>query len=121
MADFTIRVREKSRPTVVFAGTTAWKDRSNLPQDITGWVLKLAVKPTFDAPDSEVIFDLTATLGADPTQGEFYFAMTQEQTCLAPGTYPAEIRVWSSGSTSLPPHDGRSVDFVVEPAIKIVE
>lgn len=120
MADLTILVREKSRPTVDFADNTAWKDKAGRVVDITGWTLKLAVKRLITDPDSQVLFDLAASI-VTAAQGAYKFTLDLSHTAFPPGTYPAEIRVWTSAPGSNPPNDSKTVDFVIESAVKLSE
>jgi hypothetical protein len=120
MAELTINVREKSRPTVDFADVTAWKDKAGRVVDITGWTLKLVVKRLVTDPDSQVLFDLTGTI-VTATEGAYRFTLDLSHTAFPPGTYPAEVRVWTAAPGSNPPNDAKSVDFIIEPAIKLSE
>lgn len=43
-------------------------------------------------------------------------------TALMPGTYPGQIRWWNSApGAAEPPDDTWSVDFIVQPAVRLIE
>lgn len=111
----TITVRRNSRPVI----TRVLYDFRNEEDpeavvDITDYVFKLIVKPFADSTDAQAFFDLQAST-VTAANGTYRFTLTPEHTCMRPGTYPAEIRWWSSAvAAGVPPLDSISIDFVVE-------
>lgn len=122
MADLRILVPQFAQPVLGFLMT----DFRNLADpgavvDITGYTIKLAVKRDVNDPDSYELFDLTASLDADPTTGKYYFTFTREHTCFRPDTYPGEVRWWAAGlvpATDLPT-DRQTVDYIVQQAVDV--
>ena len=100
------------------------------PQDVTGWLIKLMVKPfryfvdrsgrrTSEVTDAEAYFDLAADVSVNPTNGEYTFHFTTVHTCLPVGTYPAQIRWWTSGVQTDSPDNGFGAAFVVSDNVPI--
>lgn len=117
MATEVITVGEKTRPTI----KKIWRDYRNEEDptkalDITGYAFKLCVKRALTDPDSKAWFDLSGAI-VTAASGIYKFDLTTEHTCIPPGTWPGEIRVWTDGTTTNPPHDRISLDFVVEKAV----
>ena len=95
------------------------------PVDLTGFTVKMMVKPFLSnedgkVPDSRALFDVTGTVDADQDEntGEYYFDFTPAETCSPPGTCPGETRFWS-GATTVPPKYRRTVDFVVSEPVDL--
>jgi len=112
----TITVRYNSRPVI----TRIMKDERNeidpdAAVDINGWTIKLIVKQDRNLPDARAWFDLSASL-ISVTDGTYKFELTEEHTCLPPGTWPGEIRWWKALSY-VPPDDAIQVNFVVEDVV----
>lgn len=68
------------------------------PVNLTGYIIKLIVKPFRGnedgmLPDSRAWLNYAATL-ITAASGTYKFALTPAETCLPPGTYPAEVRFW---------------------------
>lgn len=115
----TIKVRENSSPTF----KSVLRDFRNQEDpakavDVTGYEIRLTVKPLLDSPDSEAFFDLVATL-PDPTNGVFQFDLSPAHTALRPDTYVGEIRWWKTGTpvAGEPPTDAIEVIYTVFPAV----
>lgn len=110
---------------------TYW-DQTNpsAPQDVTGWLIKLIVKPfryfvdrsgvlKSEVTDAEAYFDLAADVSVAPLNGVYTFHFTTVHTCLPVGTYPAQIRWWTGGVLTDSPDNGFSTAFVVTDNISI--
>lgn len=123
MADKSITVRENSEPG---DQTFVLEDRRNEDDprgviNITGYVFKLIVKRAFDDKDSEAFFDLTGSI-VSAAKGVFKFVLAREHTFMAPETYPAEIRWWTSApATGQLPVDSFSVDYTVDTRVRKTE
>lgn len=100
------------------------------PADVTGWLIKLIVKPfrffvdrsavrTSEVTDAEAYFDLAADVTVAPTNGEYTFHFTTIHTCLPAGTYPGQIRWWTAGVQVDSPDNGFPVSYVVTDSIPI--
>jgi hypothetical protein len=126
MADRTITVRRVTTPTRTFILTNADLGSENDPEgavDITNYVFKLLVK--YDSTpgeftDAQAAVDATGAI-VTAASGIFKFDLSVHHTNLPPGTWPGEIRFWTSSPASGEPPDGvLTVDYVVEEAIDSV-
>ena len=92
------------------------------PVNLTGMTLKFAAKRLVTDPDSLAYFDVTATL-VSATTGRYKITLTRSQTVMPPGSYPAELRYWKSGTA--PPADQPSgyepSSFQVDEAVIQIE
>lgn len=114
MSDKRITVQQRTKLTVTYQLTTFRNNYDPLvPVDITGYTFKLLVKRDRGDADSLAWVDISGTI-VTAASGLFSFELSAAQTALAAGTWPGIIRWWS-GSTSLPPVDAWSVDYIVEP------
>lgn len=78
--------------------------------DITGYVVQLVVKQ--DLSDESPWFTITASI-TGPEVGEYTFAISPLHSFRPAGTWPGEIRFYSTGDTALPPDHVIPVDYVV--------
>lgn len=120
MATKRIVVRQNTTATLLTFKLTTFRNEASPKTvvDITGYAFYLIVKPDADLADSRAFFDLAGSI-VTAAEGTFRFTLTSAHTCLAPGTWPGEIRWFSGGApaTGTPPTDAWSVDYVVEQAI----
>jgi hypothetical protein len=117
MADILLSVRQNTRPTI----TRVMRDfrnesNPNAVVNITGYALKLSVKRAITDADSDAVFDLSASI-VTAASGTYRFTLTPEHTFLPTGVYPGEIRWWTDGTTTNPPHDALSVDFEIQTSV----
>jgi len=117
MADILLSVRQNTRPTI----TRVMRDFRNESNpgavvNITGYALKLSVKREITDADTDAIFDLSASI-VTAASGTYRFTLTPEHTFLPAGVYPGEIRWWTDGTTTNPPHDALSVDFEIQASV----
>ena len=117
MADIRLSVRQNTRPTI----TRVMRDfrnesNPNAVVNITGYALKLSVKRAITDADSDAVFDLSASI-VTAASGTYRFTLTPEHTFLPAGVYPGEIRWWTDGTTTNPPHDALSVDFEIQASV----
>jgi hypothetical protein len=114
MADKQIIVQQGIKTTATFVLTDFRSEYDpTAVVDITGYTIRLLVKRDRGDVDSLAWIDITATL-VSVADGIFSFELASPYTSLPAGTWPGIIRFWS-GSTSLPPDEAWSVDYVVEP------
>lgn len=117
MANESIRVVRMTAPVQTRILKTSRDERTPTgAEDITGYTIKLIVKNSLEDADARALFDLAATL-VTATAGVYKFTFTTAHTCLPAGTYPGQIRWWTSGST-VAPADSIDVDFVVVDAVR---
>ena len=117
MADIQISVRQNTRP-IITRVLRDFRNESNpvAVVNITGYALKLSVKREITDSDSDAVFDLSASI-VTAASGTYRFTLTPEHTFLPAGTYPGEIRWWTDGTATNPPHDALSVDFIIQTAV----
>ena len=67
---------------------------SKPPLNITGYSFKMSLD-TREKPDDETtqVWQIDATLDADPTTGKAYFAITDVETDITPATYYYDIQM----------------------------
>ena len=122
MADKTITLVANTAPVLTYQLTT-FRSAANpyALVDITGYTFKLMVKPTLAAPDAQAFFDLAGAI-VTAASGIFSFTLTTAHTAFMPGTYPGQIRWWNSTpGAAEPPDDAWSVDYIIQPAVRLVE
>jgi hypothetical protein len=107
-----VRVRRFSAPTKTFR----MKDQDGNAIDITGYTIRFAAKRALTDPDSEKLFDISATL-SDPTNGEYQLAFTRSQTSFLAGSYAAELRWWTTGGPPSTPSDYEASSFAIDEAV----
>lgn len=112
----TIRVREKSRPTIYFKVPNR-DPRSNDPVNITGWTARFIVKQSLELDDARAYFDDSMSIASPATDGVFSLALTLKHTAMPAGTYQGEIRWWNSASQTPPPLDAERITFIIEEAV----
>lgn len=124
MADKVVTLREMSAPGDITFKLTDFRNEidPDAKVDITGYAFKLVVKHNLDDPDTEVLFpELTGAI-VTAADGTFKFTLTTAHTSMASGSYVGEIRWWATGAaTGKRPTDAWSVDYVVQPAVRIAE
>lgn len=92
---FRLTVGYNSRPTRKFEKLDEYGD----PVNLTGYIIKLIVKPYRGnddgmLPDSRAWLNFAGTL-ISATAGTYKFDLTPAETCLPAGIWPAEIRFWN--------------------------
>lgn len=118
MASRTIYVTEYSQPTRTFLVTNADLGSELDPgtaADLTGYACKLVVRQNDVDLEDAVLFSLAGTVTA--VDSTVSFALTAEHTALPAGSYPAEIRLWASGTTTEPPSESWPCSYIVSQAV----
>ena len=113
MADKTITVRENTSFTLTLQLRTFRNESAPTAiQNIAGYAFRLVVKRDRDDADAIALVNLAGAI-VTAASGTFSFTLTPAHTALASGTYPGEIRWWSSGTVTDPPTDAWTADYVV--------
>ncbi len=113
----SVVVHRYSAPSKTFV----LRDETGTVVNLTGATLKFAAKRAFNDPDSQKLFDVTATV-VDGPNGKYRLDFTRNATSFPPATYVAELRQWNSGvATTNPANRTELSNYVVEDAVVVTE